>query len=77
MEQIIINFAKHQKLPPRYKIEYWESDEHYHWVIDDNNYSEMYSSKWQARRASWAHYRDSIGEITNKKELCRQVKKNS
>ena len=55
MEKIKIKFAKHQKLPIGYKIEWWEADEHFHWVIDDDNYSCSFASKWDAYRSAWAH----------------------
>ncbi len=57
MEQITINFASRQKLPPGYIVQWWECDEHYHWVINEDNYSEIFSSRWQAFRAAWAHYK--------------------
>jgi len=55
MERIEIKFSKHQKLPKGYKIEWWEADEHYHWVIDEDNYSCIFSSRWQAFRSAWVH----------------------
>ena len=55
MEQIVIKFSRHQKLPIGYRIEWWEADEHYHWVIDENTYSCAFSSRWQAFRSAWAN----------------------
>lgn len=55
MDQIVIKFSKHQKLPTGYRIEWWEADEHYHWVIDENTYSCAFSSRWQAFRSAWAN----------------------
>lgn len=55
MEQIVIKFSKYQKLPIGYRIEWWEADEHYHWVIDENTYSCAFSSRWQAFRSAWAN----------------------
>jgi hypothetical protein len=51
----IINFAPHQQPPSGYRIEWWECDEHYHWIIDEDNYSQIYSSRWQAWWAAWSH----------------------
>ena len=56
MEKIEIIFAKPQKLPPGYKIEWWEADEHYHWVLNANTYSCAFVSRWQAYRSAWARY---------------------
>ena len=54
---VVINFSTNQKLPPGYRVEWWPDDEHFHWVIDENNYSDIYSSRWQAYRAAWKHYK--------------------
>jgi hypothetical protein len=50
-----INFSKNQKLPEGYVVEWWECDEHYHWVIYKNNYSCSYSNRFLARRCAWIH----------------------
>ncbi len=55
MDKVVINFAKHQKLPEGYRVEWWESDEHYHWVIDDDNYSEASCDRWDCFREAWIH----------------------
>lgn len=56
---ILIRFAPHQPLPPGYTIQWWERDEHYHWVLSDNVYSDCDRDRWAARRGAWAHYRRS------------------
>jgi len=62
-----INFPPRQKLPPGYRVEWWASDEHYHWVIDEDTYSQIFANRYQARRAAWAHYFDGLCiEETNK-----------
>uniref|UniRef100_A0A6M3JSD5 Uncharacterized protein n=1 Tax=viral metagenome TaxID=1070528 RepID=A0A6M3JSD5_9ZZZZ len=43
------------KLPPGYHIEWYEGDEHYHWVNGERE-SIMFSSRWQAYRAAWKDY---------------------
>ena len=53
MKNVIIKFAKQQKPPAGYRIEWWESDEHFHWVIDYDNYSCPFATKWQAYRSAW------------------------
>lgn len=58
MERIVIRFAKHQKLPKGYTIEWWEADEHYHWVSENgNNESISFCTRWQAFRSAWAESR--------------------
>ena len=58
MEKIKINFAKHQKLPEGYRIEWWESVEHYVWVKDNETESVIFADRWQAYRSAWAHSRE-------------------
>jgi len=57
MKTIRINFAKHQKLPIGYHVEWWECDEMYHFVIqsDPEYESPAYCSRWMAYRAAKYH----------------------
>lgn len=57
-----ITFAKHQPLPPGYRVEWWEQDEQYHWIISEDVYSEGCSDRWAAWRGAWAHYRAQRSE---------------
>ena len=57
MEEITINFAPRQKLPPGFRVEWWIDDEHYHWVNEEGECSVMFSSRWQAYRDAWGYYR--------------------
>lgn len=58
MSKIVpINFSPRQPLFPGYRVQWWESDEHYHWVIDEDTYSEIFADRFDARRAAWSHYR--------------------
>jgi hypothetical protein len=59
MRVVNIKFSKNQKLPPNYKIEWWESDEFYHWVIDRDIYSIPYSNRFMAYRRAWLHYKEN------------------
>jgi hypothetical protein len=65
MSDNIINFSKNQKMPPGYRVEWWECDEHYHWVIDDDNYSQCFACRFHCRRAAWIHYKtiDRVNKI--------------
>lgn len=51
----IINFPKQIKVPDGYRIEYWEADEKYHWVIDDDNYSIAFCTRWMALKSAKIH----------------------
>ena len=55
MENREVNFNKLQRLPQGYKVEWWEADEHFHWVIDEDNYSCAFATKWDAYRSAWEH----------------------
>ena len=65
MEEYIIKFAKHQKLPEGYRVEFWTCDERYHWVIDENIYSCAFSTRWQAYRSAWFNYNSKNISIIN------------
>lgn len=52
-----VNFAPNQKLPPGYSVEWFESDEMYHWVISDDLYSVCCCCRWMAYRGAWANYK--------------------
>jgi len=54
--KVKVNFAKHQKLPSGYSVEWCPSVEHYIWVKDDEE-SVIFADKWQAYRNAWAHSR--------------------
>jgi hypothetical protein len=52
MEKIRISFSQNQKLPDGYFVEWWESDEHYHFATPDENFeSEIYCTRFMARKA--------------------------
>lgn len=52
METFTINFPANQKLPGGYSVEFWESDEHYHFTTPDENFeSEAYCDRFMARKA--------------------------
>lgn len=51
-----VNFASHHPLPPGYRIEWWHSDEHYHWV-NGERHSDVFADRFQARRAAWSDAR--------------------
>lgn len=56
METFRVNFPKHQQLPVGWYVEYWECDEHYHYTCPEKDIeSEVYSSRWQARKAALFH----------------------
>ena len=57
-KKIKINFSNNQKLPPGYLIEWWESDEHYHFVIENDADFESvcYCDRFMCRQAAWNHY---------------------
>ena len=57
-ETVTIKFAPRQKLPPGYRVEWWESDEHYHWVNDRDRHSDVFADRFQAYRAAWTHYNE-------------------
>jgi len=52
-----VAFSKNQKLPIGYRVEWWESDEHYHWVIDNDTYSCMFSDRFMCYKNAWFHHR--------------------
>jgi len=58
MEEIEVKFSPNQKLPPGYRVKWWEYDEHYHFVIE-NFESCMYATKWDAFKMSWKHYKEN------------------
>jgi len=52
MDKFTINFSANQKLPNGYSVEFWESDEHYHFTTPDENFeSEIYCTRFMARKA--------------------------
>lgn len=55
MCEVAIKFPPHQALPDGYKVEWWEADERFHWVIDENQYSVPFTDKWQAYGSAWKH----------------------
>lgn len=49
-DRIKINFGK-ASLPDGYGVEWWEADEHYHFVTPGPDFeSAMYADRWAARR---------------------------
>ena len=51
-------YSDRTPLPPGYDVEWWEEDEHYHWVSPDPNvYSDGSWNHWDCWRGAWAHYR--------------------
>lgn len=64
MVDVQIRFAPNQPLPPGYSVEWWECDEHYHWVHDPSRatdgepevYSDATCCRFSARRGAWAHF---------------------
>ncbi len=64
-----IRFADRTPLPPGYAVEWWEQDEHYHWVKladPDDTYSDASVRKWDCWRGAWAHYRAALAEPEQK-----------
>lgn len=54
---MIVRFSKPQSPPPGYRVEWWDSDEHYHWVKGEGQeFSDIFSDRWAARRAAWIHW---------------------
>jgi len=45
-------------MPPRYAVEWWDSDEMYHWA-NSATYSEPYCCRWTAYREAWAHFNNN------------------
>ncbi len=60
MDRIKINFSKNQKLPTGMTIEWWECDEHYHWVIDDDNYSIPFCNRFDAYKSAWVYHKKQL-----------------
>ena len=52
-----IKFSPNQKLPDGYKVIWFEGDEHYHWIRDNDLWSDCFSSRWQAYKSAWFHCR--------------------
>jgi len=57
MKAVIIKFAPNQKLPPGYTIQWWEENESYQWVIDENTYGMASVDRWYCYRSAWLHHR--------------------
>ena len=53
----VVNFSLNQKLPPGYTVQWWECDEHYHWVKSADVYGVAHWDRFACRRGAWAHYR--------------------
>lgn len=51
-----VRFSPNQKLPPGYTVQWWDCDEHYRWVIDENTYGVEHWDRFRARRDAWAHF---------------------
>lgn len=47
-----------QPLPPGYHVEWWEQDEHYHWVCGER-YGDICATRWQALSDAWIDYRST------------------
>lgn len=56
---VLVRFSPHQTLPPGYTVQWWEQDEHHHWVLSESIYSDCERDRWAARRGAWNHYRRS------------------
>lgn len=53
----LVNFPKKCPLPNGYKVEWWEFDNSYRWVVDENNYSKVsFPNKWQTHKHAWSTY---------------------
>lgn len=65
----IIKFTPNQKLPEGYRVEWWECDEHYHWVTENNN-SCCFSTRWQAWHNAWHNAKD---KADNMKEQIEKI----
>lgn len=61
MGKVTVNFSPRQTLPIGYNVEWWESDEHYHYTTPNENFeSPIYADRFMARRAClW--YIQSLG----------------
>lgn len=68
MSKHIIRFAPNQKLPPGYTVQWWESDEMYRWVIDENTYGIEFACPYAARRSAWCRYK-SVEAITTARRM--------
>ena len=56
-------FAKHQKMPPGYTVEFWNYDEMYHFDIENIDFeSPAYCDRFKARRAAWQHYNKMVAD---------------
>lgn len=58
MNEIIeIRFAPRQKLPPGYRVEWWECDERYHWTLPAADLEGgACCCRWMCWRGAWTHY---------------------
>lgn len=61
MDIVVIRFSSRQVLPPGYRVEWWDQDEHYHWVLSDEVYSDCSADRWACWRGAWVHYRQHSG----------------
>lgn len=59
MEDLRRTYSAKTPLPPGYAVEWWESDEHYHWVRTsdpEDTYGDCHVNHWPCWREAWAHY---------------------
>lgn len=55
--EVVVPFAARTPLPPGYTVQWWEHDEHYHWVLSEDVYSDCSCDRWACWRGAWNHYR--------------------
>jgi hypothetical protein len=58
-----VTFARHQRLPAGYSVEWWEADEMYHWVVSGDLYSVPCCCRWMAYRGAQKHAKDNAQAI--------------
>jgi hypothetical protein len=57
-----IKFSKNQKLPNGYIVEFWECDNMYYFIINENPefVSSSYCNRFMARNAAWNHFNETV-----------------
>ena len=64
-------YSARTPLPPGYAVEYWDEDEHWHWVLTaspDETYSDASWNHWTCWRGAWAHYRAMLSAAPKEEE---------
>jgi hypothetical protein len=57
---VVIHFARHQRLPPGYRVIWNDGYEHYMWIHASGSHGPIHVDKWTCRRNAIHHHKTNM-----------------